>query len=496
MSGSIVRRAVALAAIVSLLSLRFAGAAETPAPEKPPAAPKLEELPLQGSVSQYGITWTFDKPARVGQFVTGDFYVVGPVTVKAIDPAPEGGFHGSMLNPQPSEYQGYAARNGLENGSDDRVYKAELAAKLPIAMVPGDSLVSTISMDNGKTGRTFRLYERHRGGGPDSVNKAAAVLTCLDAPVPGDTFRPSYCGKQKKRYRFRDLNLKLLPSLELTPGAPDLDGLARVFERPWIDHAYSWSSRHIHPIQNMPEYGQQVGHAVEDGGLLLLGSAPLEKKRKLLVGFVQVGVDLFGCVERGARGWPGAGGFGSGRKWPIVFAGILFQDKDMQSVKAEFGEDDQTAFGKCWTGAKVVFAGQYPIVARENPARFADERGPYEHLPPSQWKSSMGEGYRRCCTSRCWVGQALAARLMHAEKLWNHDAFFAYVDRWMTEDDKEFRVEIDKYYPKLNLVDETKTWAHQGACEDFVKEMWTKYRESIPPAADGTKTPRAAETWK
>lgn len=466
------------------------------AKEIAPPAPKLEDLPLKESVSQYGITWTFEKPARVGQFITGDYYAVGPVTVKAIAPAPADGFHGSMLNPQPSEYQGYAAKNGLIDGAEDRVYKAELTAKPPIAMTPGDSLVSTISMDNGKKDRSFQLYKRHRGGGPDSINKAAAVLTCLAAPAPPDTFRPSYCGKQKKPYRFSDLNLKLLPSLDLTPSAPDIEQFARVFERPWIDHAYSWSSRHIHPIQNMPEYGQQVGHAVEEATLLLLGNAPLEKKRKLLIGFVQVGIDLAGCVERGARGWPGAGGFGSGRKWPIVFAGILFQDQGLQSVKAEFGEDDQTAFAKCWTGANVVFAGQYPIMARENPKRYADDRGPYEHLPPSQWKSNMGEGYRRCCTSCCWVGQALAARIMHAEKTWNHEAFFAYVDRWMTEDDKEFRTEINKYFPDKNLVDETKTWCHQGYCQDFVKEMWTKYRNALPAAPDGHKDPKAEKTWR
>ena len=47
---------------------------------------RLEDLPLKESVSQYGITWTFEKPARVGQFVNGDWYVVGPVTVTAITP--------------------------------------------------------------------------------------------------------------------------------------------------------------------------------------------------------------------------------------------------------------------------------------------------------------------------------------------------------------------------------------------------------------------------
>ena len=32
-------------------------------------------------VTQYGITWTFDRPVQAGQFVTGDWWVVGPVTV-------------------------------------------------------------------------------------------------------------------------------------------------------------------------------------------------------------------------------------------------------------------------------------------------------------------------------------------------------------------------------------------------------------------------------
>ena len=452
-----------------------------------PPAPKLEDLPLKESLSQYGITWTFEKPARVGQFVNGDFYVVGPVTVKAIDPAPADGVHGSMLNPQPGDYQGYAARNGVQDGKKDRVYKAELTTVPPVAMKPGDSLVSTISMDDGKKDRWFKLYKRHSGGGPDSINKAAAVLTCLDAPVPPDTFRPSYCGKQKKRYRFSELHTELLPSLELTKSAPDIEEFARVFERPWIDHVYSWSSRHIHPVENMPEYGQQVGHAVEEGALLLLGNAPMEKKKRLLIGFVQVGIDNYGAVERGLKGWPGAGGFGNGRKWPIVFAGILLQDQDMQNVKAEFGEDDHTAFGPCWTGAGVVFTGQYPKIYQENPKAYP-ERGPYEHLPPDQWYAAMGEGYRRANTSICWVGQALAARLMRAEKIWNHDAFFAYVDRWMYEEDGKNRLEIDKVYPNLKLAEEARIYGRQGHCLPFIKEMWEKYRTaSGMPSTDGWK---------
>src|SRR5687767_4669659 len=40
------------------------------------------------SVSQYGITWTFDKPATTGLFITGDWWVLGPVKIVSISPAP------------------------------------------------------------------------------------------------------------------------------------------------------------------------------------------------------------------------------------------------------------------------------------------------------------------------------------------------------------------------------------------------------------------------
>ena len=78
--------------------------------------------------------------------------------------------------------------------------------------------------------------------------------------------------------------------------------------------------------------------------------------------FVQVGIDLGGMIRAGHPGWTGWGGHGSGRKLPIVFAGLLLGDEQLANInqsfpKASFGEDEQTAYGDCWTGAKVVFAG-------------------------------------------------------------------------------------------------------------------------------------------
>ena len=117
-----------------------------------------------------------------------------------------------------------------------------------------------------------------------------------------------------------------------------------------------------------------------------------EQKEPLLDNFVQVGIDLGGIIRAGHSGWPGFGGHGSGRKLPIVFAGLLLGDDQLANInksfpKAGFGEDEQTAYGDCWTGAKVVFTGHSGIdeatgIGR-NYVRGPNAWGPYEHTQPS-----------------------------------------------------------------------------------------------------------------
>jgi hypothetical protein len=83
--------------LVSLTASPAAVADEGPLPsgavvvytkDNAPATRKLDALPLKESVSEYGITWTFEQPARIGQFINGDYYVVGPATIVKINPAP------------------------------------------------------------------------------------------------------------------------------------------------------------------------------------------------------------------------------------------------------------------------------------------------------------------------------------------------------------------------------------------------------------------------
>jgi len=52
------------------------------------------------SITQEGITWTFDKPYETGQFANqNDWWVIGPVTIVKISPDFDGTYNGWEVNP-------------------------------------------------------------------------------------------------------------------------------------------------------------------------------------------------------------------------------------------------------------------------------------------------------------------------------------------------------------------------------------------------------------
>ena len=86
-----------------------------------------------------------------------------------------------------------------------------------------------------------------------------------------------------------------------------------------------------------------------------------------------------------------------------------------------------------------------------------------------------------------YPGQALAARLMKAEKIWNHDAFFAYADRWMCEDETEFAKAIVKALMAEGVPELNHEISLQGKTRlPFVDDMWARYRAmpGMPPTDD------------
>src|SRR5512133_2974517 len=86
-------------------------------------------------ITQYGVTWSFDKNYRYGQFVNGDYWVVGPVTIKSINPASvvvsaqnNRVINGSMINPAINLLQGYDSRM---LGTEGKCWDASLNVARP-----------------------------------------------------------------------------------------------------------------------------------------------------------------------------------------------------------------------------------------------------------------------------------------------------------------------------------------------------------------------------
>ena len=399
---------------------------------------------LATAVSQFGITWQFAQPEQIGRFANGDWWVVGPVEIVAISPPTQnvGGrqIHGSMRNPTTVQNGEHGYDSLLFHPYENGRYQPGLNVALgvgptsPLALAGGDSLISTISY----------LGTSLPPNGSFSQLQTAAVLTVLpSAPAPG-AFRPPYAGHDKTVRHFESqLDYTALAALSPPPGTPTIAAVAPSFERVWLDHMSGWSSRYLHPIDNMPDYGRDFTSVYGTGALLLQLDLPAGDKRDLLVRLVQIGIDFFGNVQQGAS-WEGVGGQCSGRKFPILFAGAMLGDPAMLAIgqshpsgyfgpghpnnRSQFGEDCQTFYvQETATGVFNWGFGNYGPSHRDLP-----EWGNNHTSYPTNDNANWGfDPYRRCCTANAWVGQTLAARILGLQAAWNHPAYFDYMDRYL-----------------------------------------------------------------
>jgi hypothetical protein len=476
------------------------------------------------SITKDGVTWTFSAPASVGQFVNGDYYVVGPVTVTSISPTPQNAapyMNGSVLD-LPTKDGKSAFDQRLNDGTDESYwFNAADRVYAPVSLKPGDSLASSISLPacNLDGGAPTCTNGGECGGagecqitavmrsGDQSISPVASVsvLTVIGAAVSADTFRPSYCDRGQTLYHADALNRSMLPSLApptSQAGTPTLAVFENWLRRPWIDmNPFLFDA----PAEYMPDYGERVAFVDSYVGLLLELNFPAADKVNLTNYFVQYGIDLFGCVKAG-YGWPAFGGHRSGRKMPIVFAGMLLDDASMKNVSTtypnQFGEDMQTVaisripggYTQAWNGAKVIYGGHYGVNADGtlvSPGLY----GPYEQLAPSNtnWpllngNEQLGESYRRCCTSLSWIGEALAIRILAGMPIWNYQAFFDYADRWMDEPGTQTTPDSQCVTDILTDTgfDYSSGWEDQGQVGGylqgefpqytFVDDMWSTYR--------------------
>lgn len=437
-----------------------------------------QEAEYRKEVSQYGITWTFDKPARTGQFITGDWWVQGPVKIVSISPAPgpvpyerlelrKNHWNDTSLKEDTTMRNGsmIVLKAGTTQGYDSRAagFSEKESVKLPLMLQPDLSLISSISNTTLPVDNFARdiMWESEKKS--ETVMRTAAVLTCVQQIPPKNSFRPPYAGTVKPFFRSDDILWDLLPALAPAGEVPTWEVFERYLQRPWIDHLMSWSQQQLVPNENGPNYGREHARIISIASLMVSLDVPREKKEKLTIGLIQRGIDLYGLALAGGY-WNEGGGHSSGRKWPILFASIMLGEPAISRLPetAIFQEDTQTYYGKGWFGQNAL----YWMVQHHG------RRTTYEEKRPEQWEQwdKTTESYRTCCNAQAWVGTALAARYMKGIKLWNHDAHFDYVDRWMREDDPYAKARGRHARPK----------AETTTNDPFVTAMWKAHRKKAP----------------
>jgi len=434
-------------------------------------------------VTQNGIIWTFAEDREVGTFCNGEYWVKGPVTIVGISTdlhaagfVPKPGQDGSMVNPGTDWKQGYDNRlntyeaslnAGLPNGK-------AVAPDNPLVLQPSQTLISMVSWLYRSEKDTEPGCPSFNGGtdAPRPVTRSAAILTCLTEAPPADSFRPPYCGKDKTvKYNRKNLKVELLKNLPPVGAVPDVAAVEKSMARTWVDHVHEFSGAMVHPSEHMPNYGRDMAHDMDNAALMLqldfnaLPGKP--SKDKILMHLVQYGIDAAGIADNGG-GWPANGGHGLGRKWPILFAGLMLDDTHMKDVgqwKTRFQEDEQT-----------FYVTQADVDMTHSPKWNPDNRSPktpYEkadiglpewgirHVEKPEADNRNWAAKYRGVNAPAYPAFVLSALIMGQKKAWNHDALFDYTDRFM------------------KLVSERQAPEKVPA---FAANMWKAYRPQLEPA--------------
>jgi len=218
----------------------------------------------------------------------------------------------------------------------------------------------------------------------------------------------------------------------------------------------------------MPDYGREIYDQTGAAALmLLLKGQPMQQKRTLLLSYLQLGIDLYGIAcairdsakKKGFEGlqarrqhklscWPGGAGHHNGRKWPVLFAGMMLGNQDMIDITKDdspvaWSEDDQTfiidsvrtklgypvATGEGEWGVNHFLDGDDDDGRWEASAVNEEAKG----LPgqTEHKRTNQGLKYRRCCTTNAGWGTVLAAAAFPgAREAWGHEPYFLYQRRY------------------------------------------------------------------
>lgn len=402
------------------------------------------------SLSQHGITWTFDDVHQVGQFITGDYWVLGPVTITGIDPplSASGAGHrnGTMINAV-SDRQGLDGYRHPLYGAiqyDERL-NIEAGDGLPVTVEAGNSVISAIGRNEDARDQRFT-----------PILRAVAVLTVVSEPPPADAFRPPYTGRSKPIHRWRDVqaNLSRLPDRLPVSDVPSSYDYIDRLRGPWaLLSVPGWQARFMHASGNLPDYHREVGRLLGQSAVLV--TMKTHNRMEILKHLIQIGIDYHAVgqtMQGTAAQW----------QWPVIFAGIMLGDASMRDVyltgdrhpdnrtRGQMhlyrlpGENRSAVESAIVPGGENMTTWTGDTAAWRQSTRSADCYH-QEHLHPTEWSAvterqscpqslHTRETYRRI-NSPVYALMALAASAMgERDRFHRSDLYFDYAERWMNED--------------------------------------------------------------
>lgn len=436
------------------------------------------------SVSHLGVTWTFAADHQVGQFVTGDWWVVGPITIVNIDPKDTKNdgitMHGSMVNPQAGieGSQGFDSRLTQHSNSGISYTPAlNVAASLPLALPVNSSLLSSISFDPNRPSGTGTHYP---------FIKTIAILTVLPTAPPTGSFRPPYVGTDKTirpNWNISRLNYTRLNRLAPLPSTPPLSTFLHYAVEPQIEFILGWKGRYIHPADNYspsrfpstnPNYGQAIANTY--GAMLLAVNMDFTNAQKepIVIRLTQLGLDIYAAslnapLPGNGVLWTNGGGHNHGRKLPMLFAGVMLDDgaiieRSDHARHKLFQEDSQFFYVTAADVARRHSACCGRVVQEYRSEDIGMPEWGLNHIPEPYEDNRLWTAAYRDIAGSSTLPHVLAAKLMGLQGLWNQPAIFDYFET--------------RYFP----LSESKAGAG-NQMDIYVRDLWNAYHDAAPPAA-------------
>lgn len=361
-------------------------------------------------INRHGLNWEVEGAPATSTYVNGDICV--PAGTKVIRVTSDNGNTTvSQINPAPLGRPGSPARNAFLPPSlkSDMSYHydASLETKFPFVLQDGMSLVSAVQAP----------------GAGVPISHCAVLTAVAVLPAPGTEFRPAYTGPLKPaKKRVMDMR-NPGPVIPNHPYPFDINQINKV----WPDFVADWPGQYIHASNNMKAYGRDIASIVGDAALAVCFTTDEAARREIIINLCQIGIDMYGLYMNGQY-WTDGGGHSHGRKLPIIFAGLVFNDPSMMLLQKRFGEDHAFFVQKTGTTINNGFGGY----GNEH-IGMAEWGWKHADIPNTDniaWDSNVTP-YRFCCTANSWLGQCIAMRLMGGLKAWNNNAWATYLDKYI-----------------------------------------------------------------